>query len=74
MCQQVPCTADLLATSGMQLALLVQPLALPHPSEEPIQVCDYLYNLWGISAHFHGKVSDTRNLCSQENDTLENFW
>lgn len=24
----------------MQLALLVQPLALPHPSEEPIQVID----------------------------------
>lgn len=38
---QVPCTADLLATSGMQLALLVQPLALPHPSEEPIQVVDF---------------------------------
>ncbi|RVW99550.1 Protein transport protein Sec24-like [Vitis vinifera] len=35
---QIPCTADLLTTSGMQLALLVQPLALPHPSEEPIQV------------------------------------
>lgn len=35
---QIPCTYDLLATSGMQLALLVQPLALPHPSEEPIQV------------------------------------
>ncbi|XP_074281071.1 protein transport protein SEC24 C-like [Silene latifolia] len=38
---QVPCTADLLSTSGMQLALLVQPLALPHPSEEPIQVVDF---------------------------------
>ncbi|KAK4765115.1 hypothetical protein SAY86_026205 [Trapa natans] len=38
---QIPCTADLLATSGMQLALLVQPLALPHPSEEPIQVVDF---------------------------------
>ncbi|XP_061990239.1 protein transport protein SEC24 C-like isoform X2 [Rosa rugosa] len=37
---QIPCTADLLTTSGMQLALLVQPLALPHPSEEPIQVVD----------------------------------
>lgn len=35
---QIPCTSDLLNTSGMQLALLVQPLALPHPSEEPIQV------------------------------------
>ncbi|XP_044509940.1 protein transport protein Sec24-like At4g32640 isoform X3 [Mangifera indica] len=38
---QVPCTADLLATSGMQLALLVQPLALPHPSEEPVQIVDF---------------------------------
>ncbi|WOG83090.1 hypothetical protein DCAR_0102264 [Daucus carota subsp. sativus] len=38
---QIPCTNDLLGTSGMQLALLVQPLALPHPSEEPIQVVDF---------------------------------
>lgn len=38
---QIPCTADLLTTSGMQLALLVQPLALSHPSEEPIQVVDF---------------------------------
>ncbi|MED6107551.1 hypothetical protein PIB30_015082 [Stylosanthes scabra] len=38
---QIPFTSDLLGTSGMQLALLVQPLALPHPSEEPIQVVDF---------------------------------
>ncbi|KAL2996312.1 hypothetical protein AAZX31_10G266200 [Glycine max] len=38
---QIPFTADLLTTSGMQLAMLVQPLALPHPSEEPIQVVDF---------------------------------
>ncbi|KAK1353434.1 Transport protein Sec24-like [Heracleum sosnowskyi] len=38
---QIPCTNDLLGTSGMQLALLVQPLALPHPSEDPIQVVDF---------------------------------
>ncbi|GFZ12297.1 Sec23/Sec24 protein transport family protein [Actinidia rufa] len=38
---QIPCTVDLLTTSGMQLALMVQPLALPHPSEEPIQVVDF---------------------------------
>ncbi|KAE8038073.1 hypothetical protein FH972_010617 [Carpinus fangiana] len=38
---QIPCTAGLLTTSAMQLALLVQPLALPHPSEEPIQVVDF---------------------------------
>ncbi|XP_057422858.1 protein transport protein SEC24 C-like isoform X1 [Lotus japonicus] len=38
---QIPFTADLLTTSGMQLAMLVQPLTLPHPSEEPIQVVDF---------------------------------
>ncbi|KAL3504260.1 hypothetical protein ACH5RR_034101 [Cinchona calisaya] len=38
---QVPCTIDLLNTSAMQMALLVQPLALPHPSEEPIQIVDF---------------------------------
>ncbi|KAK6233036.1 hypothetical protein SCA6_003109 [Theobroma cacao] len=38
---QIPCTADLLTNCGMQLALLVQPLALPHPSEEPIPVVDF---------------------------------
>ncbi|KAL8474498.1 hypothetical protein ACS0TY_031090 [Phlomoides rotata] len=38
---QIPCTIDLLSTSAMQLALLVQPLALPHPSEEPIHVVDF---------------------------------
>ncbi|KAF7123253.1 hypothetical protein RHSIM_Rhsim12G0137600 [Rhododendron simsii] len=38
---QIPCTVDLLTTSGMQLALMVQPLALPHPSEEPIQLVDF---------------------------------
>ncbi|KAF8659540.1 hypothetical protein HU200_058290 [Digitaria exilis] len=37
---QIPCTGDLLTTSGMPLALLVQPFALPHPSEEPVQVRD----------------------------------
>ncbi|XP_010436286.1 PREDICTED: protein transport protein Sec24-like At4g32640 [Camelina sativa] len=38
---QIPCTVDLLSTSGMQLALMVQPLAQSHPSEEPIQVVDF---------------------------------
>ncbi|KAL3338292.1 hypothetical protein AABB24_030437 [Solanum stoloniferum] len=38
---QIPCTSDLLTTSAMQLSLLVQPLALPHPSEQPIQVVDF---------------------------------
>ncbi|KVI01183.1 Sec23/Sec24 beta-sandwich, partial [Cynara cardunculus var. scolymus] len=39
--EQIPCTSDLLTTSGMQLALLVQPFSLPHPSEEPIQIVDF---------------------------------
>ncbi|THU46580.1 hypothetical protein C4D60_Mb09t06430 [Musa balbisiana] len=38
---QIPCTGDLLSTSSMPLALMVQPLALPHPSEEPIQIVDF---------------------------------
>ncbi|PPD68150.1 hypothetical protein GOBAR_DD34967 [Gossypium barbadense] len=38
---QIPCTGDLLTTSAMQLALLVQPMSLPHPSEDPIQVVDF---------------------------------
>ncbi|KAJ6801478.1 protein transport protein Sec24-like [Iris pallida] len=38
---QIPCTADLLSTSSMPLALMVQPLALPHPEEEPVQVVDF---------------------------------
>ncbi|XP_050275700.1 protein transport protein Sec24-like At4g32640 isoform X3 [Quercus robur] len=38
---QIPCTDDLLTTSGMQLALMVQPLAIPHPSEETVQVVDF---------------------------------
>ncbi|KAM0860659.1 hypothetical protein ACQ4PT_046397 [Festuca glaucescens] len=38
---QIPCTGDLVTTSGMPLALLVQPFALPHPSEEPIQLVDF---------------------------------
>uniref|UniRef100_A0A1D1Z3K7 Protein transport protein Sec24-like At4g32640 n=1 Tax=Anthurium amnicola TaxID=1678845 RepID=A0A1D1Z3K7_9ARAE len=38
---QIPCTGDILSTSSMPLALMVQPLALPHPSEDPIQVVDF---------------------------------
>ncbi|KAK1627996.1 hypothetical protein QYE76_002311 [Lolium multiflorum] len=38
---QIPCTGDLVTTSGMPLALMVQPFALPHPSEEPIQLVDF---------------------------------
>ncbi|KAM3231532.1 hypothetical protein P3S67_008742 [Capsicum chacoense] len=37
----IPRTVDLLTTSAMQLALLIQPLALPHPSEQPLQVVDF---------------------------------
>ncbi|XP_050235388.1 protein transport protein SEC24 C-like [Mercurialis annua] len=38
---QIPCTVEFLNTSAMQFALLVQPLALPHPAEEPVQVVDF---------------------------------
>eukprot|EP00249_Psilotum_nudum_P012247 c23671_g1_i1 orf=107-3535(+) len=38
---QIPCSADLLSTSGMPLALMIQPMALPHPSEDSIQVVDF---------------------------------
>ncbi|KAG4112678.1 hypothetical protein ERO13_D13G176500v2 [Gossypium hirsutum] len=38
---QIPCTADLLTNCGMELALMVQPLAPLHPSEEPIPVVDF---------------------------------
>ncbi|KAG6535448.1 hypothetical protein ZIOFF_000421 [Zingiber officinale] len=38
---KIPCTGDLLSTSSMPLALLVQPLALLHPSEEPIEIVDF---------------------------------
>uniref|UniRef100_A0A0E0MFF9 Protein transport protein Sec24-like CEF n=1 Tax=Oryza punctata TaxID=4537 RepID=A0A0E0MFF9_ORYPU len=38
---QIPCTGDLLTTSGMPLSLMVQPFSLPHPSEEPIQLVDF---------------------------------
>ncbi|XP_039028575.1 protein transport protein Sec24-like At4g32640 [Hibiscus syriacus] len=38
---QIPCTADLLTNCGMEFALMVQPLALPHPHEEPIPVVDF---------------------------------
>jgi hypothetical protein len=36
-CLQIPCSGDLLSTSGMPLALMVQPLALDL-AEELIQV------------------------------------
>ncbi|KAL6875599.1 hypothetical protein ACP4OV_013112 [Aristida adscensionis] len=38
---QIPCAGDLLTSSGMPLALMVQPFCLPHPSEEPIQLVDF---------------------------------
>lgn len=38
---QIPVSADLLTTSGMPLAVSVQPLALPDPAEDPIQVVDF---------------------------------
>ncbi|KAK1288191.1 Protein transport protein Sec24-like CEF [Acorus calamus] len=38
---QIPCSSYLLTTSSMPLALMVQPLALPHPEEDPIQIVDF---------------------------------
>jgi protein transport protein SEC24 len=38
----IPCSGDLLSTSGMPLALMVQPLALD-PAEELIQVKVFLH-------------------------------
>ena len=35
---QIPCSNELRLKSNMPLALIVQPFALPHPPEEPIQV------------------------------------
>lgn len=55
MFEQIPCTSDLLTTSGMQLALLVQPLALPHPSEESIQVI-YIIDLLEYIIFYDEKV------------------
>jgi len=42
---QIPCSGDLLSNSGMPLAVMVQPLALPDPTEEPIQVSDVVVEL-----------------------------
>ena len=36
----IPNTSELLASSGMPLTIVVQPLALPHAEEAPIQVVD----------------------------------
>ena len=36
----IPNSGDLLSSSGMPLTIIVQPLAMPHPEEEPIQVVD----------------------------------
>jgi protein transport protein SEC24 len=38
---QIPCNGDILTQSCMPLALMVQPFALPHPLEEPIQLVDF---------------------------------
>ncbi|KAJ4810599.1 Protein transport protein sec24 [Rhynchospora pubera] len=38
---QIPCNGEILTQSCMPLALMVQPFALPHPSEEPIQLVDF---------------------------------
>ncbi|CAA7400497.1 unnamed protein product [Spirodela intermedia] len=38
---QIPCTGEIRLGSNMPLALIVQPFALSHPSEEPIQIVDF---------------------------------
>ncbi|KAK3260073.1 hypothetical protein CYMTET_30955 [Cymbomonas tetramitiformis] len=38
---QIPATSELLQSSGMPLALMVQPMALLEPGEEPLQVVDF---------------------------------
>jgi len=38
---QCPCTAEVLSISCMPFALVVQPLALPRPDEEPLRVVDF---------------------------------
>ena len=38
---QIPATGELLATSAIPFAILVQPFAMQHPDEEPIHVVDY---------------------------------
>lgn len=35
----VPCSAALTRTSAMPLAAIIQPLALPGPEDDPLQVC-----------------------------------
>ena len=36
----IPHTGELLTSSGMPFSIMVQPLAIPSPEEDPIQVVD----------------------------------
>ncbi|WJX62880.1 hypothetical protein P8452_47829 [Trifolium repens] len=40
----------------MQLAMLVQPLALPHPSEEPIQLLHLQHERWKLVRRIADKI------------------
>lgn len=58
-----------MSTSGMQLALMVQPLALPHPSEEPVQVMhefshtvDMTWELIAVSHSIYLQIKDNKNV------------
>lgn len=81
---QIPCSGDLLANSSMPLALMVQPLALPHPSEEPIQVVDFgesgpvrCIKCKGYINPFMKFIDQGRhfkcNFCGQTNDTPRDY-
>nr|XP_016479832.1 PREDICTED: protein transport protein Sec24-like At4g32640 [Nicotiana tabacum] len=81
---QIPCTVDLLTTSAMQLALLVQPFALPHPCEEPIEVVDFgqggpvrCFRCKGYINPFVKFIDQGRrftcNLCGYTNETPRDY-
>jgi protein transport protein SEC24 len=81
---QIPCSGDLLGTSGMPLAVMVQPFALPHPSEEPIRVVDFgesgpvrCSRCKGYINHFMKFIDQGRrftcNLCGFTNETPRDY-
>ena len=39
----MPATSDLCKTGAMPMAVVISPLALPDPVDDPIQVCSYLW-------------------------------
>ncbi|KAM0017278.1 putative Zinc finger, Sec23/Sec24-type [Helianthus debilis subsp. tardiflorus] len=69
----IPCTSDLLNSSGMQLALLVQPLALPHLSEEPIQIVDFGEGGPVHCSHYKGYINSFMKFVDQGGRFICNF-